>query len=114
MPAVKREDADSESEDESARRSEPSTPPKRAKSKGGRPKSSPAKSSPSRISDGEKKMGAWSGEELKLLYAIMCPKRVSRRPGGRKRGQVGLTDADRGQLGRSRGSDTGTRCQVVH
>ena len=77
MPAVKREHADSESEHESARPSEPSTPPKRAKGKGGRPKSSPAKSSPSGISDGEKKMGAWSGEELKLLYAIMCPKRVS-------------------------------------
>ena len=27
---------------------------------------------------GTKKTGAWSGQELKQLYAIMCPKKVSR------------------------------------
>ncbi|RXK37188.1 hypothetical protein M231_05557 [Tremella mesenterica] len=44
----------------------PPTPsPKKAKK-------SPRKS----VMEGDKKMGAWSGEELKMLYEIMCPKKM--------------------------------------
>ncbi|RSH82315.1 hypothetical protein EHS25_006025 [Saitozyma podzolica] len=66
----------------------PSTPPTPAnssktgksattpKSKG-KPRSSVTPSPKKRaVGDSPKKMGAWSGDELKALYNIMCPKRT--------------------------------------
>jgi hypothetical protein len=47
------------------------------------PKTTPKKAKPSSKARRDtaaspgKKMGPWSGEELKQLYAIMCPKQVS-------------------------------------
>jgi len=38
-------------------------------------KKTPSKKAPGSRGE-EKKMGAWSGEELKKLYGIMCPKKV--------------------------------------
>ncbi|WWD22400.1 hypothetical protein CI109_106891 [Kwoniella shandongensis] len=87
MPAVKREYTPSGSDNGSELDIKPSLtpPPKSKKAKTAKATSSTASSakktqSPkknnSTLSDGEKKMGAWSVEELKLLYTIMAPKRT--------------------------------------
>ncbi|WWC85782.1 uncharacterized protein L201_000648 [Kwoniella dendrophila CBS 6074] len=41
-----------------------------------KPETSPSSSKKSKAENPGKKMGSWSGEELKLLYSIMCPKRT--------------------------------------
>ncbi|WRT63686.1 uncharacterized protein IL334_000609 [Kwoniella shivajii] len=48
----------------------------KSESEQGTPSKSKSTPKKSKVDSPEKRMGPWSGEELKLLYSIMCPKKV--------------------------------------